>query len=195
MTIGWTKMTIRKRMMMKTTMMVLRPGQVRRGETGLPSSLSYRSRRGNADDHVYPRYPDPNRPAKIEKVQPKQRKHPHAHRIVRQIAHQIELLIHHRPDLHPDQHPRAGPYDRPETCNPCIIPKFIRSMRSTMSRPLQDRYLGGRFRIRARATTATTCVWDGRRVGEESSGRVGVGVEAGCGPSRARSGMRMRIWT
>ena len=38
MTIGWTKMTIRKRTMMTTMMMVLRLGQVRRGETGLSSS-------------------------------------------------------------------------------------------------------------------------------------------------------------
>jgi hypothetical protein len=59
MTIGWTKMMIRKRMTMMT-MTKLGLGQVRRGETGLLFSLSYRSRRENADDHVYRRRPDPN---------------------------------------------------------------------------------------------------------------------------------------
>jgi hypothetical protein len=187
MTIGWTKTMIRKRMMMMT-MTKLGLGQVRRGETRLLSSQSYRSRPGNADDHVYPRYPDPNRPANLENL-PKRRKHPHAHR----IARQIEPLIRHQPDLHPDRHLRAGPSGRHGICNPCIIRKSIRSMRWTMSRPRQDRCLEGQSRIRARAMT--TCVWDERRAGEESSGRVGVGAEAGCAQSRARSGMRMLIWT
>lgn len=194
MTIGWTRTMIRKRMTMTTMMMVLKLGQVRRGETGLLFSLSYRSRRENVDDRVYPRYPDPNRPVGLGRLRSKRRKHRHAHRIVHQIAHQIEPLIRHQLDLHLDRHLRAGPSDRPGTCNPCIIPKSIRSMRWTTSRPLQDRCPGGRSRIRARAMT-TTCVWDERRAGEESSGRVGVGAEAGCGPSGARSGMRMRIWT